>query len=259
MRIQLIRNATLKIKYAGKTILLDPMLCEKETMPPFMKGLKKNPTVDLTILVDEIIKDVDAVMVTHSHPDHFDTVSSEVLDKNIPIFATPIDKEFFVKQNFNNVTIVEREAIWSDIKITRIEGQHGSGTILPYMGFVSGYVLQHKEEPTIYIISDTILIDSVVNTIHQFKPDIIVTNSGNGIFPGHEKFPVIMDEKQTIEVAKLATKSTIIAVHLESIDFNRATRKSLRKYADENGITKEQLLIPLDGEEIKLIEYKLNQ
>ena len=131
MKIQLIRNATLKINYSGKTILLDPMLCKKETMPTFMKGLKKNPIVDLPLSVEEIIEGIDAVLVTHSHPDHFDTVSCNVLNKNIPIFATPTDKDFFEKQNFTNVTVIESETSWQEIKITRIEGQHGSGTILP--------------------------------------------------------------------------------------------------------------------------------
>lgn len=252
MKIQLIRNATLKIWYGGKTILLDPMLCKKETMLPFVKGLRKNPTVDATISVNEIIKGIDAVLVTHSHPDHFDSVSSDVLDKDILIFSTPTDKEFFIKQNFNTVTVIEKQVNWQSITITRIEGQHGSGTILPYMGKVSGYVLQKENEPTIYITSDTILFDGVIKTIKKYKPEIIITNSGNGIIPNHEKYPVLMDEKQTIEVAKLAPNATIIAVHLESIDFNKATRKSLRTFADKNGITKGQLLIPEDGENISL-------
>lgn len=251
MTIQLIRNATLKIEYASKTILVDPMLCKKETMQPFMKGLKKNPTVELTISINEVIKDVEAVLVTHSHPDHFDQVSSEILPKNIQLFATPTDKEFLEKQSFNNITIVEQETIWQGIKITRIEGQHGSGTILPYMGEVSGYMLESENEPTIYVVSDTVLIDSVISTITKSKPNIIITNSGNGVFPGHEKYPVIMDERQTIEVAKLAANATIIAVHLESIDFNKATRKSLRELANKEGISKEQLLIPDDGETLE--------
>ncbi len=252
MEIQLIRNATLKIKYANKTILVDPMLCEKETIPPFMKGLKKNPTVELPTTIETIINDVDAVMVTHSHPDHFDSVSSEMLAENIPIFATPADKDFFSKQNFSNISIVEEQISWQEINVTRIEGQHGSGPVLPHMGEVSEFVLQSENEPTMYIVSDTILVDAVKDAITKYKPKVIVTNSGNGVFPGLEQFPVIMDEKQTVEVAKLASDATIIAVHLESIDFNKATRQSLRNFAAKEGISATQLLIPSDGETVKI-------
>lgn len=251
MKIQLIRNATLKMVYKGETLLIDPMLSKKETMEPFIRGLQKNPTVNLTILVDDILKDIDAVLVTHSHPDHFDTVSSELLPKDIPIFATPTDKEFFAAQNFNNVTTIEKETTWSDIKITRIEGQHGSGPILPFMGKVSGFVLQAKGEPTIYIISDTIITENVKDAITHFQPQIIITNSGGGIFPGYEDFPVMVDEKQTIEIATLAPNSKLIAVHLESIDFCRTTRNSLREFASGKGVSENQLFIPKDGEVLK--------
>src|SRR5690625_6438731 len=35
MNIQLIRNATLVVQYAGKKFLIDPMLAEKGTLPAF--------------------------------------------------------------------------------------------------------------------------------------------------------------------------------------------------------------------------------
>ena len=248
MKLQLIRNATFKMHYAGKTLLIDPMLCAKETFSPFVPGLKKNPTVDLKMNADDVLEDIDAVLVTHSHPDHFDSATAEKLDKNFKIFGTPADKDFFSKQGFINIEQIESSSKWQDIQITRIEGQHGSGSILKFMGKVSGYVLKAKAEPTIYIVGDSILTDDVKNAIQEQKPDIIVTNSGGGIIPNYEDFPVIMDAEQTIQVAKLAPQAKIIAVHLESIDFCRVTRKSLREYAEKNNIDKERLIIPEDSE-----------
>jgi L-ascorbate metabolism protein UlaG (beta-lactamase superfamily) len=248
MRVQLIRNATLKLSYAEKTILVDPMLCSKETFEPFVKGLERNPQVDLNIPINEIISNLDSVLVTHSHPDHFDPFSGEKLPKEMKLFSTPVDQSFFLKQEFSNVEIIDTKTTWENITITRIEGKHGSGPVLPYMGQVSGYILQSENEPTIYIVSDSILNDEVKKAIVDYKPEIIVINAGGGIIPGFEDYPVLMDEKQTVELTKFAPKSKVIAVHLDCIDFCKTTRKSLRKFASEKGVLNNQLLIPKDGE-----------
>ncbi|KGL58425.1 MBL fold metallo-hydrolase [Polaribacter sp. Hel1_85] len=248
MKIQLIRNATLKLNYAGKTMLIDPMLCSKETFEPFVKGLKRNPIVDLNIPVNEVISNLDAVLVTHSHPDHFDQLSGELLPKGVKLFSTPVDKNFFLKQKFSNVEIIDNKTTWKNITITRIEGKHGSGSVLPYMGQVSGFILQSENEPTIYIVSDSILNNEVKKAVEVFKPEIIVINAGGGIIPGFEDYPVLMDEKQTIELTKIAPESKVIAVHLDCIDFCKTTRKSLRIFASEKSLLDNQLLIPKDGE-----------
>lgn len=56
--VQLIRNATLKIKYAGKTILVDPLFSEKGELQSIL-GVNKNPTVHLTMPIADIVNGVD--------------------------------------------------------------------------------------------------------------------------------------------------------------------------------------------------------
>lgn len=74
MEFTQIRNATVKISYAGKKILIDPWLAEKGAVPGFGGTINehiRNPTAELPIPVKQIV-DVDAVILTHDHPDHWD-------------------------------------------------------------------------------------------------------------------------------------------------------------------------------------------
>lgn len=52
--IQLIRNATLKIKYGGTVFLIDPILSGKGELKSVI-GVNKNPTVHLTMPVEDIM------------------------------------------------------------------------------------------------------------------------------------------------------------------------------------------------------------
>ena len=95
MKITQIRNATLKIRYAGKTFLIDPMLSKKGELPAFgppelplfpaSNNMNKNPLVDLPIPVEDILAGVDAVIVTHLHMDHWDPAAIKLINKQLPI------------------------------------------------------------------------------------------------------------------------------------------------------------------------------
>ena len=73
-----IRNATTKITYNGVTFLVDPMLAPKEYYPGFDQAptgeqkKQRDPMVDLPIPMDQILKNLDAVIITHTHIDHWD-------------------------------------------------------------------------------------------------------------------------------------------------------------------------------------------
>ena len=54
LKIQLIRNATMRIDYDDKMILTDPFLGPKFSVESFA-GISENPLVDLPILPQEVI------------------------------------------------------------------------------------------------------------------------------------------------------------------------------------------------------------
>ena len=77
---QHIRNATGRLNYAGKTFLIDPMLAEKGRYAGFEGTLNshlRNPLVELPMKAEDTFKDVDAIILTHTHEDHWDEVAQK--------------------------------------------------------------------------------------------------------------------------------------------------------------------------------------
>lgn len=250
-KVQLIRNATLVIEYAGHKILVDPMFMPKGSAES-IAGVAKNPTVDLPLSPQEITKDVDLVLVTHTHFDHFDEVASKSLHKQIPLLNQPADEEFFKKGGFVKAQTLKEHTTWKNISIDRTEAQHGSGVVLSKMGKTSGFILKAKNQPTVYIIGDGIWTEGIKANINKYKPDYIVANTGGAIIPGFEKAPIIMDEEQTMTLLKESGQAKVIAVHMEAVDHCHTKRKRLREKADHMSVSNERLLIPEDGQIIEL-------
>lgn len=249
--IQLIRNAALVINYAGKKILVDPMLAPKDAYDSFT-GAARNPTVDLPLSVEEITKNVDLVLVTHTHRDHFDPAASQALDKSVKLINQPADDAYFKNEGFVNAETVGESTVWNGISIYRTGGEHGSGEVLKLMGTVSGFVLKAEGQPTIYIVGDSIWMPLVAQSIEQFKPDYIVINSGGAIWPGYETTPILMEENQVMQLIKESGNAKIIAVHMEALDHCRTTRASLRREANEFNVSADKLIIPANGETVML-------
>lgn len=252
--LQLVRSATMRIEYAGKTILVDPMLSPKDTFDPFA-GKARNPTVELPMPANAVVKGIDGVLVTHTHPDHFDPAAVSALPKGLPLFIQPVDGDEMRKGGFTDVRPVEGTTKWGDIDIVRTGGQHGSGKILTMMGQASGFVLRAQGWPTVYIVGDVVLGDEVRHVIAAQKPDIIVTFSGGAVIPGFETTPILMDAAATVELAGLSPKATVVAIHLESLDHLTVTRAALREAADRAGLG-QRMIIPQDGQVLRLSAKK---
>lgn len=253
MDLQLIRNATLILNYGGVRFLIDPDLAPQHERPSFT-GAERNPTVDLPMSLDDVLIGIDAVVVSHLHADHFDTVAKDVLPKSIPLFCQPSDKERIEESGFSGVQVVEDTIIHAGVTIARVGGHHGTGDVEQLMGRVSGFVFSADNEPTLYWAGDTVLCEEVESAIKTYQPDVIVTHSGGAMWKNQAGEPVyiIMDALQTVNVAQQAPDSTIVATHMEALDHCTTTRLALRDAATQAGISEGRLLIPVDGDMLTL-------
>ena len=71
-----IRSATVKLRYPGVTFLVDPWLsepCSNEERAEALRTRRfiEKPVCPLPTPPEEILKDVDVILATHLHEDHF--------------------------------------------------------------------------------------------------------------------------------------------------------------------------------------------
>jgi len=249
MRLRLIRNATQRLHYAGRELLLDPYFAPQHSRPSFA-GRSPNPLVDLPCPPAEIMAGAELLIVSHLHSDHFDPEAQRLLPKDLPVLCQPGDEAAIRGHGFERVTPVADALTWQGITITRTPGQHGTGAELLDMGAVSGFVLQAPGEPTLYWTGDTILYDPVHEAIERFRPAVIVTHSSGALWKGSG--PIVMDADQTLAVCRAAPASRIVAIHLDSLDHGEVSRRDLRARARAAEVPDAQLLIPADGETLEL-------
>jgi L-ascorbate metabolism protein UlaG (beta-lactamase superfamily) len=246
MQIQLIRNATMKITLAGKTILTDPMLLPRHGIESFA-GKERNPVVELPLPVEEILSGVNMVLVSHVHRDHFDDGARELLPKDIPIFCPPVFSDQIRQDGFTDVQAIEESIVWEGIRISRTPGIHaGNKKWQDILGPVSGFLFRADDAPVLYWPGDTILSEEVKSLIRNEQPDIILPHGCGAVL--EDSGPIVMDGRMVIDICRLAPESRVVAIHMEALDHATVTRDNIRSLADAAGISDSRLIIPADGE-----------
>ncbi|WP_455931258.1 MBL fold metallo-hydrolase [Priestia aryabhattai] len=249
MQIKQIRNATIIVEYADKKFLIDPMLAEKGTYPAFPNTIRqdqRNPIVNLPISVEQIIN-VDAVILTHLHLDHFDEAAQKILPKDIKMFVQNEEEAKEVRNvGFQDVEVLQEDTVFEGIQLAKTKGEHGRGEeLLKLMGKVCGVVFKHSSEKTLYVAGDTVWYEGVQEELDTHTPDIIIVNGGDNQIP---KFgSLIMGKEDIYEVYKAAPDAKVIVVHMEAVNHWGLSREELKDFMKEKEMDS-RVLVPDDGE-----------
>jgi len=250
MLLRLIRNATLLIDFAGRRLLVDPMLNPAGAVDPVVNTAnpRRNPLVDLPVPAESVITGLDAVLVTHLHNDHFDALASDLLPKDLLVICQPSDVDRLVERGFHDVRPVENQIEFDGIALVRTGGCHGTGEIGRRMGEVSGFVLRAAGEPTLYLVGDSIWCTPVESALDSHSPDVVVVNAGGARFLEGEH--IVMDERDVIGAARAIPSATVVAVHLEALNHCPVARAGLRAHVEAAGLG-DRVRIPIDGETLE--------
>lgn len=247
MRFRLLRHATLLLDVNGKTILVDPMLSKKDSMDPVVNASSnaRIPMVELPVSDDELkqlLNMIDAVLLTHTHRDHWDLAAQQMIDKRTPVLCQPADEEKIKNQGFVNVTAIADELLWNNILFSRTGGRHGTGEIGKLMGTVSGFVLSFGTQK-LYIAGDTIWCSDVEDAIAKHHPSHIIANGGGAQFLTGD--PITMTTDDVLKLSA-STNATITVVHLDTINHCLQKRAAFREMSNHHHLSN-RIRIPEDG------------
>lgn len=256
MNIQQIRNATILVEYGGTKFIVDPWFQKKGTgfiaPSPYPEKNVPSPLTELPMAVEKIMDGVDAIVVTHIHPDHFDPETARRLNKSLPVFVQNVMDKIKVEQfGYSDVRILRNEGtLFKGVSLIKTPGMHGKN-IEKAAGEVCGVIINGMNEKKLYIMGDTVWYTDVENIVRKWKPDIIVVNAcraeliKNGV--------LIMDDKDVVSICKCAPKAKIIASHMETVNHATLSREMLRLTLAEEGVLN-QVIIPEDGELMRFTE-----
>jgi L-ascorbate metabolism protein UlaG (beta-lactamase superfamily) len=237
VRLTLVRNATAILELGGRRILVDPMLDDAGARPPIenTRNQAPNPTVALPFPAEEVVRGLDAVIVTHRHRDHLDARGEELLPHDVPVFCQPEDEEALAALGLDARPVVGGVE-WGGMSIARTPARHGSGRIAELLAPVSGFVLDD-----LYLAGDTVWYEAVEDTIARHRPRVAIVNAGGAEFV--EGGLIVMGIDDVREV--VARVPTVVAVHMEALNHCFLARESLRRAVPG-------VLVPEDGETLEL-------
>ena len=243
MRYHHLRNATALLEVGEHVLLIDPMLARAGTAPPFklFGERRKNPLVELPDGADAALDRATAVVVTHEHPDHIDKAAIRWIKKRgLPVWASRIDAANLRRKGLD-VQVLDEGLLGWPTEI--VPAQHGRGLLAWLLGPVSGLYVEPPGEPSMFLTSDAVLTDQLLETVERLQPDVIVAPAGTANM-GLGDILFSVDELVTLV---WAAPGQVVFNHLEALDHCGTTRAALRDRLQCEGLL-ERVWIPEDGE-----------
>lgn len=245
MQVHHIRSATLVLSFGPHQLLIDPMLSAPGTMPGFKLfggGRRANPLVPLPAGTDARLDTVTGVLITHEHPDHVDAAAiAWITARKLPVWASPADVPSLRRKGLDANVLRTGEL---GLSVEHIPSRHGPGLVGWLMGPVAGFYLSYPGEPSVYMTSDSVLCDRVLDALSRLRPELVIAPAGAanfGLGPS-----ILFSQDELVTLIRRAPHGVVLN-HLEALDHCPTTRQALRERLVAEGLI-DKVHIPRDGE-----------
>ncbi|CAL9334755.1 MBL fold metallo-hydrolase [Streptomyces sp. enrichment culture] len=245
--ILFIGNATLLIRYQDLTLLTDPNFLHRGQAAHLGYGLVSRRVTEPALDVADLPHaDLDAVVLSHLHGDHFDRVARRGLDRGLPFVTTPHGSRLLRGlHGFRRATGLRT---WqshtlrrgdSSVRVTSLPGRHAPGPARFLLPPVMGSLLEFGDRSgetrlVVYLSGDTLMYDGLREIAERF-PDIhlAVLHLGGTTLPGG--LVVTMDAEQGADLLDLLRPRRALPVHYDDYTLFRSPLEDFLAEAGRRG------------------------
>jgi L-ascorbate metabolism protein UlaG (beta-lactamase superfamily) len=254
-----IGTATTLLRLGSFTLLTDPNFLHRGQRAYLGKGLWSRRLTDPALSIEEL-PELDAVVLSHLHGDHFDRVARRDLARSQPVLTTPAAARRLGSWGFEARGLVtwESETLTrgnETLTVTSLPAIHARGLMGALLPPVMGSMLEHRSDGEltrrVYVSGDTLTGEHISEIAKRYTHiDTAVVHLGGTRVLLHT---VTMDAGQGVDFLRRVRPATAIPVHYDDYGVFRSPLSAFEQEARTAGFA-EGLVRVMRGETAKLGE-----
>ena len=238
-------TATTLIRYGELTLLTDPNFLHQGQRAYLGYGLTAKRLTE-PALTPQQLPDLDLVVLSHLHGDHWDREAHRGLDRQLPIVTTPHASKRLQLRGFARAiglrTWGSHELVKGStrLRITSMPGRHAPGLLRRVLPPVMGSLLEFGSlaQPVqlrMYLTGDTLFVDDLREIPVRYPAiDAAVLHLGGTRLPGG--LMVTMDALQGADLLELVKPRLAIPVHYDDYGLFKSPLSDFRTEVERRGL-----------------------
>jgi L-ascorbate metabolism protein UlaG (beta-lactamase superfamily) len=190
------------------------------------------------------LPEVDFIVLSHHHGDHFDRIAARALDPGLAVvtkphaarklrregFQSPVGLKTWQSQDFTRGS--------TQVRVTSVPAKHAPRplgyALPPVMGSVLDFTRDGRRLLRLYITGDTLPYDGINATARLFSPvDVCLIHVGGT--RGADVLPT-MDGRQGAEAPQVIRPREVIPVHYDDYTVFKSPLSEFRRAAERAGL-----------------------
>ncbi len=241
-------TATTILRSCGFTILTDPNFLHAGERAHLGYGLVSKRLTEPAIGVEDV-PDLDAVVLSHVHGDHWDRRARRGLDRSVPVVTTHEAARKLRRQGFDHAQGLGRWATRTfhrgdaSLTITAVPARHAGGALGALLPSVNGHVLDFEVGGAlalrVWLSGDTVLFFGL-DQIAERWPDIdvgVLHLGGTRLPAGNAWGPLVtLDGEGGAEAVERVRPRRVVPVHNDDYGVFASPREEFVDALERRGL-----------------------